>query len=143
MIGAPVNEGPSPFDVPEIRSLLLHQGVTATKIERARILGNIDLASAGAQADEKGKEYFLSALPEKLEILDEQWAIPILCLLFVDSPVTEALTQNPPVWTQPEHFLHDQTPRRAAKRQRLTTRRRSQISGRTQKYGGGSWTNSR
>ena len=33
-----------------------NKGVTANKIERTRILGSIDLASAGAQADEKGKE---------------------------------------------------------------------------------------
>ena len=79
-----------------VLSLLLHQGVTATKIERARILGNIDLASACAQADEKGKEYFLSALPENLDNLEEQWAITILCLLLVNSPGTEASTQNPP-----------------------------------------------
>ena len=61
-----------------------------------KLSGSIDLASAGAQADEKGKEFFLSALPENLDNLDEQWAIPKLCLLLVNSLGTEATTQNPP-----------------------------------------------
>ena len=78
MIGAPASDGPSPFDVPEIKKLLTFKGVYATKIEHARLLGNIDFSTAGGRADEN---YFLSAWRENSSKSGDDWAFPILRLM--------------------------------------------------------------
>ena len=81
VIGAPASDGPSPFDVPEIKKLLTFKGLYATKIEHARLLGNLDFSTAGGRADANIENYFLSAWRENSSKSGDDWAFPILRLM--------------------------------------------------------------
>ena len=73
----------------------MHTVVSTTRVEQARIPGNLDVTSTSAQADKNGENYLLSALPEICGNVDEQWANSFLCLLSARIPAAGPSTQEP------------------------------------------------
>ena len=77
-IGAPTVDGPSIFDMPEVRKLLSLNGVISVRIGLASWLGNLDFNCAGDRVDENIVNYSRSARCRFSSKFWDHWAFPIL-----------------------------------------------------------------